>query len=72
MVLIVNANYHGSIEDAKVALEPFQALSPLQSEHLEVPWPEVFETSYFGIDDKKACSRNQHVVMYSIAARQTE
>lgn len=72
MVLIVNANYHGTLQNAKMILEPFASLGPLRSEHIVVPWPRVFETSYFGIDDAKACSRNQLVNMYSIAAVHTD
>ncbi|RYP40007.1 hypothetical protein DL767_001941 [Monosporascus sp. MG133] len=48
MVLMVNANYHGSLEEAEAHLAPFLASGPLQQEHLVVPWPRVFSTSYFG------------------------
>ncbi|KAK7958259.1 hypothetical protein PG996_010302 [Apiospora saccharicola] len=72
MALMVNANYHGPRAEARTALEPFAHLGPVRSEYLQVPWPRVFETSYFGIDDRKACSRNQHVNMYSITARRTD
>lgn len=72
MVIIVNANYHGTMSEAMDLLEPFLELGPVDSQHLYVSWPEVFSTSYFGIDDKKACGRNQHVNMYSIAAIRTD
>ncbi|KAK8121430.1 hypothetical protein PG999_005550 [Apiospora kogelbergensis] len=72
VVIIVNANYHGTMSEAMDLLEPFLELGPVDSQHLYVSWPEVFSTSYFGIDDKKACGRNQHVNMYSIAAIRTD
>jgi fumiquinazoline A oxidase len=72
VVLMVNANYYGRLSDAEEELKPFLALNPLQHELLVVPWPRVFETSYFGVDDKKACSRAQHVNMYSVSAVKTD
>ena len=69
---MVNANFYGYLGKAEKYLAPFVALGPLRQEHLIVPWPQVFSTSYFGIDDTKACSRNQHVNMYSIGATRTD
>ncbi|KAL5333401.1 FAD-binding domain-containing protein [Aspergillus crustosus] len=70
-VVLINANYYGPESEARKYLQPFFDLNLLQSEVLVVPWPKVFETSYFGIDDTKACGRDQHVNMYSIGANQT-
>lgn len=53
-------------------MAPLSALGPLRSEVLNVRWPEVFSTSYFGIPDKKACDRNQHVNMRSVGAKRTD
>ncbi|KAI8632691.1 hypothetical protein F5Y19DRAFT_491338 [Xylariaceae sp. FL1651] len=72
MVIMVNANYYGSRSEAEDILGLFLDLGPLQHEMLVVPWPRVFETSYFGVNDTKACARNQHVNMYSVSAIQTD
>ncbi|KAJ2976040.1 hypothetical protein NUW58_g297 [Xylaria curta] len=71
VVLLVNVNFFGSVNSATRHLKPLFRLRPLRSEVLNVHWPAVFRTSYFGIEDTKACSRNQHVNMRSIGARST-
>lgn len=71
-MIVVNANYFGPAHEAEKLLEPFVSLSPLRYEFLGVPWPRVFETSYFGMDDVKACARNQKALMYSISAVRTD
>jgi fumiquinazoline A oxidase len=70
-VVLINANYYGPEDEAREYLQPFFSLNLLQSELLVVPWTRVFETSYFGINDTKACGRLQHVNMYSIGATET-
>ncbi|KAI1775077.1 hypothetical protein F4818DRAFT_441900 [Hypoxylon cercidicola] len=72
VVIIVNANFAGPVSVAKKFLAPLEALSPLRSEVFSVAWPDVISTSYFGIEDTRACGRNQHVNMRSIAARRTD
>ena len=69
---MINANFAGPPESAAPYIEPLHALEPLRSEVLNVPWPEVFTTSYFGVPDTKACGRNQHVNMRSIGANRTD
>ncbi|KAI6091229.1 hypothetical protein F4821DRAFT_226753 [Hypoxylon rubiginosum] len=71
-VLIISANFAGPVSVAKKYMAPLDALSPLQSEIISVPWPDVFRTSYFGMEDRHACTRNQHVNMRSIAAKRTD
>ncbi|KAK6066639.1 FAD binding domain-containing protein [Seiridium cupressi] len=70
--MLLNVNYYGPTAEASPYLEKFDALEPLRSEILTVPWTHVFETSYFGVDDTKACGRRQHINMYGIAARKTD
>lgn len=72
MIMILNVNYYGPRDEVKKYLDMFQGLQPLKSEVLNVPWTKVFETSYFGVDDTKACGRGQHINMYSVAARKTD
>ncbi|RWA14451.1 hypothetical protein EKO27_g629 [Xylaria grammica] len=71
IALLVNVNFFGSVGAAARHIEPLIALHPSRFEVLDVPWPAVFATSYFGIEDTKACSRNQHVNMRSVGARST-
>lgn len=69
----MNINFAGPLADAAPHLSIIETLSPSRSEVLEdVIWPNVFRSSYFGIEDTKACSRNQHVNMRSVGARQTD
>nr|QNC49721.1 Hfaza2M [Hypoxylon fragiforme] len=72
LVLLVNANFAGPVEAALPHLAPLKALNPLRYEVLSVAWPDVFSTSYFGIEDTKACGRNQHVNMRSIGGKSTD
>ena len=72
VVLLVNVNFAGTPRSAAPYLAPLKALNPLRAEVLEVPWPKVFSTSYFGIEDTKACGRNQHVNMRSVGAARTD
>ncbi|KAI1379509.1 hypothetical protein F4677DRAFT_442487 [Hypoxylon crocopeplum] len=72
LVLLVNANFAGPINQALKHLAPLNALNPLRFEVLDVAWPDVFSTSYFGIEDTKACGRNQHVNMRSVGAKRTD
>ncbi|KAI0161041.1 hypothetical protein GGR52DRAFT_157104 [Hypoxylon sp. FL1284] len=72
VALIVNANFAGPVSVARRYLAPLEALKPLRSEILNVAWPDVLSTAYFGVPDTKACGRNQHVNMRSIAARRTD
>ncbi len=67
----MNANFAGPAHIAEHYLAPLMDLEPLRSEVLNVRWPDVFSTSYFGIEDTKACGRNQHVNMRSIGAKHT-
>ncbi|KAI1314099.1 hypothetical protein F5Y03DRAFT_336159 [Xylaria venustula] len=71
VVLLVNVNFFGPTDVATGHIEPLIALRPTRFEVLDVTWPAVFATSYFGIEDTKACSRNQHVNMRSVGARST-
>nr|UOS85803.1 FAD-linked oxidoreductase [Hypoxylon rubiginosum] len=72
VVVIVNANFAGPVSVAKEYLAPLEALGPLRSEMFSVAWPDVASTSFFGIEDTRACSRNQHVNMRSVAAKRTD
>ena len=68
----MNVNFAGTVRAAAQYLEPIIQLGPLHHEVLNVRWPDVFSTSYFGIKDTKACSRNQNVNMRSIGAKRTD
>ncbi|KAK0713564.1 hypothetical protein B0T26DRAFT_873683 [Lasiosphaeria miniovina] len=72
LMLLVNANFAGPPDEAAPYLAALSDLQPLRSEVLNVRWPDVFATSYFGIPDTKACGRNQHVNMRSVGARRTD
>ncbi|PNY29983.1 Uncharacterized protein TCAP_00107 [Tolypocladium capitatum] len=72
LMMILNANYYGREDQVEPWLDVFQKLGPLNAEVLDVPWTRVYETSYFGINDTKACGRRQHINMYSVAARRTD
>ncbi|KAI2621293.1 hypothetical protein GGR54DRAFT_96721 [Hypoxylon sp. NC1633] len=72
LVLLINANFAGPINLALEYLAPLLDLDPIRYEALSVAWPDVFSTSYFGIEDTKACGRNQHVNMRSVGARRTD
>ncbi|KAI1746384.1 hypothetical protein F4680DRAFT_401248 [Xylaria scruposa] len=72
LVLLINANFAGPRGEAAGYLDLLEELDPLRSEVLNVRWPDVFSTSYFGIEDTKACGRNQHVNMRSIGAKHTD
>ncbi|RYO90879.1 hypothetical protein DL766_001620 [Monosporascus sp. MC13-8B] len=72
IVLLVNVNFAGPARAAAPFLESVAKVGPLRSEVLNVRWPDVFSTSYFGIKDTKACSRNQNVNMRSIGAKRTD
>lgn len=69
--LLVNVNFAGPKRDFERHFARLQNLKPVRSELLEVPWPKVFSTSYFGIEDTKACGRNQLVNMRSVGAAAT-
>jgi hypothetical protein len=71
VILLVNVNFAGTPHSAAPYLARLEALGPLRAETLDVSWPEVFSTSYFGIDDTKACGRNQHVNMRSVGVART-
>jgi hypothetical protein len=71
MFMLANLNYYGPMHEVEAYLNQFTHLEPLRSEVLTVPWNHVFETSYFGVDDSKACGRRQHINMYSVAADET-
>jgi hypothetical protein len=71
MFMLANINYYGPRYEVETYLNQFTDLEPLRSEVLTVPWTHVFETSYFGVDDSKACGRRQHINMYSVASSET-
>ncbi|KAK9778161.1 putative FAD-binding PCMH-type domain-containing protein [Seiridium cardinale] len=52
-----------------LALNIFTSYDPKSD---QFPGLTYLETSYFGVDDTKACGRRQHINMYSIAARKTD
>ncbi|AEO68590.1 uncharacterized protein THITE_2090100 [Thermothielavioides terrestris NRRL 8126] len=72
LILLVNVNFAGTPSSAAPHLARLEALGPLRSEVLDVAWPDVFATSYFGIEDTKACGRNQHVNMRSVGVTRTD
>ncbi|KAM0815816.1 putative FAD-binding PCMH-type domain-containing protein [Seiridium cardinale] len=52
-----------------LALNIFTSYDPKSD---QFPGLTYLETSYFDVDDTKACGRRQHINMYSIAARKTD
>jgi hypothetical protein len=68
--MIVNANYFGNQTEGLKYLQPFIDIKPVLSNVQMVPWTNVINSSYFGLDGG-ACNYGQYVNAYTLGAKQT-
>lgn len=63
-MLIANAVFSGTLEEAEPHLAGFARCNPTRSNVMTVPWPQLSAVAQFG-SESMACNRNQFVNIYT-------
>ncbi|CAI7678275.1 unnamed protein product [Penicillium pancosmium] len=71
-VIIVNAVFFGSLEEATPFLQPFESLQPEMRNVSSIPAEQMMDAAFFNFFgmDNGACTPNQHINIYTVALRQ--